>query len=216
MSDPLIQARLDKLETLRASGIDPYPARVPDVEPIAAVIERFGDDEAIAATAKQHRAASYELEGRWDSAVAEYSALAAEFPTTMYGLAAPLRIVDMYGEIGETAAGVTALDEAAQIYERVIRDYGGTPAEMAARNYMIQTRLRQESWSDAASLLSETAAQFPDAQAAAGMLLQAADIYMEELDRPDLARELLQALVERYPEHAGADRAREILESSAE
>jgi len=185
-------------------------------ERLSMVVERFGDEEAIAATAKQHRAASYELEGRWDSAVAEYSALAAEFPTTMYGLAAPLRIVDMYGEIGETEAGVTALDDAAQVYARVIRDYGGTPAEMAARNYMIETRLRQESWGDAAALLSETAAQFPDAQAAAGMLLQAADIYREELDRPELARELLQAVVERYPEHDGVDRAREILDSMTE
>ncbi len=183
---------------------------------LTSVIDRFGDEEAIAATAKQHRAASYELEGRWDSAVAEYSALAAEFPTTMYGLAAPLRIVDMYGEIGETAAGMTALDEAAQVYQRVIRDYGGTPAEMAARNYMIETRLRQESWSDAASLLSETAAQYPDAQAAASMLIQAADIYREELDRPDLAGELLQAVVERYPGHDAAARAREILESLTE
>ncbi len=81
---------------------------------------------------------------------------------------------------------------------------------------MIETRLRQESWSDAASLLSETAAQFPDAQAAVGMLLQAADIYREKLDRPELARELLQAVVERYPEHDGADRAREKLDSLAE
>jgi len=41
MSDPLIQARLDKLRALREKGIDPYPARVPAVERIAAVVERF-------------------------------------------------------------------------------------------------------------------------------------------------------------------------------
>ena len=182
-------------------------------ERLTSVIERFGDEESIAATAKQHRAASYEIEGRWDSAIAEYSALAAEFPTTMYGLAAPLRIVNIYDGMGETAAGATALDEAVMSYERVIRDFGGTPAEMAARNYMIQTRVRQEAWSDAASLLSETASRFPEAQAAAGMLMQAADIYVEELSRPDLARELLQAVVERYPEHDAAERAAGMLES---
>ena len=185
-------------------------------ERLTSVIERFGDEESIAATAKQHRAASYELEGRWQDAITEYSALAVEFPTTMYGLAAPLRVVDMYGEIGETAAGATALEEAAQIYSRVIRDYGGTPAEMAARNYMIETRIRQKSWDDAASLLAETAARFPDTQAAVGMLLQAADIYRKELDRPDLARDLLETVIDRYPEHEGASRAREILGSLAE
>jgi len=59
MSDPLIQARLDKLETLRASGIDPYPARVPDVEPIAAVIERHG-----AIAAEEHTGQSVTVAGR--------------------------------------------------------------------------------------------------------------------------------------------------------
>ncbi len=183
---------------------------------LTSVIERFGGEESIAATAKQYRAASYEIEGRWDSAVAEYSALAAEFPTTMYGLAAPLKIVEMYGEIGEQAAGATALEEAAQSYARVIRDYSGTPAEMAARNYMIETRLRQQAWGDAASLLSETAARFPETQAAVGMLMQAADIYMEKLGRPDLARELLRAVIEQYPEHDASGRAQEMLDTLAE
>jgi len=40
MTDPLIEARLERLEGLRARGIDPYPARVPDVEPIGSVIDR--------------------------------------------------------------------------------------------------------------------------------------------------------------------------------
>lgn len=41
MPDPLIQARLDKLRALKEKGVDPYPARVPSVERIASVIERF-------------------------------------------------------------------------------------------------------------------------------------------------------------------------------
>jgi len=41
MSDPLVQARLDKLRALRGGGVDPYPARVPSVERIGSVTERF-------------------------------------------------------------------------------------------------------------------------------------------------------------------------------
>jgi lysyl-tRNA synthetase class 2 len=40
MSDPLIEARLAKLAALREKGIDPFPARVPSVEPIAGPIDR--------------------------------------------------------------------------------------------------------------------------------------------------------------------------------
>ncbi len=178
---------------------------------LTSVIERFVDEESVAATAKRHRAASYELEGRWDAAIAEYSALSAEYPTTMFGLAAPLRVVDLYAGIGEAEASETALEEAAQSYARVIQDYGGTPAEMAARNYLIETRVRQGAWGDAAEMLTETAERFPETQAAASMLLQAADIYVEEMGRADRARGILEIIIERYPDQAAAGRAAEIL-----
>jgi lysyl-tRNA synthetase class 2 len=41
MSDPLIRARLDKLQALREKGVDPYPARVSSAERIGSIIERF-------------------------------------------------------------------------------------------------------------------------------------------------------------------------------
>ncbi|MFC2079661.1 lysine--tRNA ligase [Candidatus Bipolaricaulota bacterium] len=41
MSEPLREARLDKLEKLREMGINPYPARVPVGEAIGPVCERF-------------------------------------------------------------------------------------------------------------------------------------------------------------------------------
>jgi len=44
MTDPLMKVRLDHLEELKAHGIDPYPARVPAVEPIGGVIECHADD----------------------------------------------------------------------------------------------------------------------------------------------------------------------------
>ena len=44
MTDPLMKVRLDHLENLKAHGIDPYPARLPAVEPIGGVVERHADD----------------------------------------------------------------------------------------------------------------------------------------------------------------------------
>jgi lysyl-tRNA synthetase class 2 len=43
MTDSLIRSRLDHLEALRNRGIDPFPARVPDVQPIGPVVGRFSD-----------------------------------------------------------------------------------------------------------------------------------------------------------------------------
>ena len=59
MSDPLVQARLDKLRALREEGVDPYPARVPSVERIASVIEQFGSLDM-----EQHSGKSVAIAGR--------------------------------------------------------------------------------------------------------------------------------------------------------
>ena len=42
MTDDLVKARLDKLEDLRRRGMDPFPARVPTTERIAAVLGAHG------------------------------------------------------------------------------------------------------------------------------------------------------------------------------
>ena len=43
MSERERDARREKLETLRAEGVDPFPPRVGPREPVAAVHERFGE-----------------------------------------------------------------------------------------------------------------------------------------------------------------------------
>ena len=59
MSDPLVQARLEKLAALREKGIDPYPARVPAVEPIASIVDRFSSIGA-----EEHTGAAVTVAGR--------------------------------------------------------------------------------------------------------------------------------------------------------
>jgi len=154
------------------------------------VISGFRDEETLGATASHYVALSYELEGRWDNAVPALNNLAASYPTTMYGLSAPLRVARHFLDIGETEAAETALERAAQHYDRVARDYAGTPAEMAARSHLIEARIRQENWSEAADVLLETALRYPDSPASPGMMLQAADIVERELGDGDRARSI--------------------------
>ncbi len=163
------------------------------------VAERFADDEAVRARAMLYLAVSYESEGLWDSAVAQLNALAREHPTTLYGLTALQHIAEHYEELGESGAARVALDKAADHYERVIRDYSSTPAELAARGYLIDTRLKQERWEDAARVLAETAERFPDSQSSPDMMLQAADIYESRLADPEAAAEALRSVVDLFP-----------------
>jgi lysyl-tRNA synthetase class 2 len=59
MTDPLLQARLEHLDRLRELGIDPFPARVPEIEPIGPIAERHVDLEA-----NRHSGASVSIAGR--------------------------------------------------------------------------------------------------------------------------------------------------------
>ena len=163
------------------------------------VAERFAENEDVRATAIQYLAISYESEGLWDSAVAQLNALAREHPTTLYGLTALQHVAEHYEELGESGAARVALERAADHYERVIRDYSSTPAELAARGYLINTRLRQERWEDAARVMAETAGRFPDSESSPDMMLRAADIHEKRLADPGAAAEILRSVTDLFP-----------------
>jgi len=59
MTDPLIQSRLDHLSRLRELGVEPYPARVPETEPIGPIVERYED-----LAADEHSGSSVTIAGR--------------------------------------------------------------------------------------------------------------------------------------------------------
>ena len=123
-----------------------------------------------------------------------------------------MHIANRYEEMGEGRAAEAALERAVEQYARVARDYAGTPAELAARNYIIAVRARQEKWSEAAKALTETAERYPESPVAPGMLLRAAEIYAEELSDPGAARRLLEKIVREHPETGAAEEARGRLE----
>ena len=171
------------------------------------VAERFAEDEAVRAMAIGYLAFSYESQGLWDSAVAQLNALATEHPTTLYGLTALQHIAEHYEELGEDEAARAALDRAADHYERVVRDYSSTPAELIARTYLISTRLKQERWEDAARVLVETAERFPDSQSSPNMMLQAADIHEIRLADAEAAAKVLRSVVDLFPGTRAAEAA---------
>jgi lysyl-tRNA synthetase, class II len=57
MADELLAARREKLERLRADGVDPFPPSFPGVEPVAAVREAHAGLEAGTETEARHRVA---------------------------------------------------------------------------------------------------------------------------------------------------------------
>jgi TolA-binding protein len=180
------------------------------------VIERFPHEEAVRATAMQYLAMSYERSGMWEDAVAQFNALAREHPTTMYGLMALQHVAEGFEELGETEAAASALERAADHYKRVMRDYSSSPAELAARGYLIDTRIRQERWDEAARLLVETAERFPDSESSASMMIQAADIRADELSDSEGAKSVLRRAIGMFPDSEASSEAQRRLNQLGE
>jgi len=180
------------------------------------VIERFPHEESVRATALQYLAVSYERDGMWEEAVAQLNVLAREHPTTLYGLMALQHVAERFEELGETDAARVALDRAAEHYERVVRDYSSTPAELAARGYLIDTRIQQERWEDAARLLVETAERFPGSESSANMMIQAADIRIDELGDSEGAADALRGVLRLFPDSEASTEAEQRLEGLTE
>jgi len=180
---------------------------------LASVLTTFKGEPAVAATALYHLALAYEREGKWEDAVREFNTLAGDHPTTMYGLSALLHVAERYGEMGEKAAATSALERAAGQYERVIQDYAGTPADLAARSYLVEVRLKQERWREAAQVLVETAERFPDSEAVPAMLLQAAELHEAKLNDREAAARDLEALKRLVPGSAWEAEANRRLEA---
>jgi tetratricopeptide (TPR) repeat protein len=177
-------------------------------ERLERVAADFEDDPAIRATALQHIANCYEREGMWDGALAKLNELAREHPTSIYGLTALQHVAEHYEERGEEAAAAAAWEKAADQYENVIRDYVMSPAELTARGYLIDTRLRQERWEDAAALMVETAERFSGSASSPAMMFQAADIYESRLGLTDEAIRVLGLAAEMFEGRPVADEAR--------
>ncbi len=171
------------------------------------VVERFGDEQTVAATAMHYLALAREMNDEWDKAAVTFYELARKYPTTIYGLTAHLHVAERYGAMGESEAAAGALERAAEHYSRVVRDHASTRAELVARAYLIDTRIEQEAWVDAASMLVETAELFPDSAASPAMLLQASEIYGRRLDDVARAQGVLEALIRAYPDGPWAEEA---------
>ncbi len=185
-------------------------------ERLESVLNAFRDEERIAATASYLLALSYELDGEWNTAAARYQSLARDFPATMYGLRAPLHVAERYERIGEESGARSALSRAVEHYRMVVRDYAGTPAELAAAGYLIDALIRLERWEDAAAELVSLADRHPEADAAPAMLLQAASIHHDELGNAARARALYGRVIESYPESERAADARSRLDELEE
>lgn len=177
--------------------------------------QRYPRDEAVSSQARFMSGRVLLAQGKASEGLRSLRSVAADFPRTEVGLAAPLEVAAYYRKTGDKAAERATLSDAATEYERLARDLRGDGRQaqvvMAALDHLADARVAMEDWSKAVAALSTRADAFPADARSPLALVQAANILNAKLGDRKGAVEALEKLVDRYPHHTLARGVRDTI-----
>jgi len=153
-----------------------------------------------------------EKRGNWIEASLHYKSVYTNFPSTIQGMEAPLRVAAHYRETGEAEALKAAYERAADHYEHLSSLQYSETFRIVSEEYFVRTLIEQERWEEAASRLLALPGKYPQYHNFKGNCLMAASIYENELGDPERAAGILESCAAKYPGTHFASEAREQLE----
>ncbi len=139
-----------------------------------------------------------ELRGNWVEASLHYKSVYINFPTTIQGMEAPLRIAAHYRKAGEADALEAAYERAAEHYKQLASLLHSETVSIVSEEYYVRTLIEQERWEEAAGRLLALPDMYPQYHSFKDNCLMAASIYETELGDPQRAAEILLSCATRY------------------
>lgn len=156
-------------------------------------------------------ARSYEVEEKWDEAIAVYQEISEYYSWSAMGLEAPLYVARIHELRKQADEAKRAYGRAMRMYTRMLPD-APTP-EMATqlKGYLALAHQRLGQWDEAIGLLQELAAMEKGVNRPL-VLITLASIYQTKKSDREHAGELYTKLLEEFPEHPFGKVARAQLE----
>ncbi|MCX5752358.1 MAG: tetratricopeptide repeat protein, partial [Candidatus Krumholzibacteria bacterium] len=141
-----------------------------------------------------------ELKGDPEAAALRYRSIYADYPETLQGFEAPLRIALMHRERGALDAAKAAINEALEHYERLLSGERPLATKIMAEQYVIRALTEDKRWKAAAERLTAIPDRYPDYSPFRENYLKAASIYEKELGDRETAIRVLETCAAKYPE----------------
>ncbi|MCU0639783.1 MAG: tetratricopeptide repeat protein [Candidatus Krumholzibacteria bacterium] len=176
------------------------------------ILDGYPDAGAALAEARWQIAQIAEEEGRWLDASLGYKSIYTDFPGTLQGMEAPLRIARHFRELGEAQALSGAWEQALAHYRKLSSDRYNTGMRIMAEEYLVRALTEQKKWKEAADHLLGLPSRYPDYARFNRNCLLAASIYEKELGDAARAAEILRDCAGRHGGTDIADEARKQLE----
>jgi TolA-binding protein len=164
------------------------------------VLEDYRSSGPEAVEAQWQLAILEERRNNWVEASLHYKSVYTDYPTTIQGLEAPLRIAAHYRATGEAEALEAAYERAAEHYKRLSSMQYSEMVRIVAEEYNVRALIEQQRWKEAASRLLALPGEYPQYHRFKENCLMAASIYENELGDPGRAAEILKSCAADYPD----------------
>jgi TolA-binding protein len=176
------------------------------------VVSDYGRRDNEVAEAVWMLAEINEKSGDWAAASLHYKSLYTNYPYTLQGLEAPLRIASHFAEGGETEVAADAYARAREHYRELIGESNSQGARLMVEKYLVRSLTEEGRWEEAVNRLLELTEEYPGYRNFRGNYLRAASIAEEKLNDRTRAAEILEECISRYPGTALAGEAEKQLD----
>ena len=139
-------------------------------------------------------AQSFELLGRWSRAETEYKYLIEKYRGSQQAMAAYLHVGDHYRDQDRDDEAQKWYQDAEKYFNEIAARGAGTLIEARALTFKADLYRRQDDLKRSAELLVSLFEKFPETDPGRNSLLQAAAMYRNQLNQPEMADSLLDRL----------------------
>jgi len=163
------------------------------------IIRKYKESRATCAEAVFLIGNSYQVQDKWDLALAQYKSIMQDYPLTIRGLNTPIYIAQYYKIKYQPDRMVNAYREAVDYYKALSDKYAGSPLAFNADTLVAQCYMAVKDWQDALNTFNAMLEAYKGKVSLDTIMMDMALIYNKEIKDKVKAGEILQKLIKEYP-----------------
>ena len=178
------------------------------------ILEKNKESILVSAEARFLMGNSYQIEANWNMALKQYKRIVRDYPATQLGMEMPIYIAQYYKVKSLPDKMIAAYREAAAHYMNLAREYPDSVLSLTSERLASQCYITLREWTSAISVLNGMIEKYGGKVSLDEALMLMALIYDRELQDKVKTKEVLEKLVNDYPDSklvAGANKMLEEL-----
>ena len=163
------------------------------------MLTAYSKAPAICAEVMFRQGNTFELENKWDSALAQYKKTIRQYALTVRGLELPVYIAQYYKVKFQPDKMMEAFREAISHYNTLVQEYSGSPLAYKCQTVIAQCYLAMKEWQSAIDTFESIIKNYKRKIRKDSTLFTVSALYSRQLKDNVRAREALERLIAEYP-----------------